>query len=410
MIYLNQFGVKTNVESNNFAGREKNKGKSLIIFMICYTAYTFIYMARVNLSIAASPLEDMQILDKAQIGLMGSAFFIMFSIGRIINGTLGDRIKPSILITVGLIAVGISNFAIGLLPPAICMTVLWGINAYAQSMLWGAMLCVMSDTYEEKKAKRYTTYLVTSTAAGNIIGIIVSMYVITNFGIGYAFFVPAGLTIAASILTACFVKTSAVCDCTKAPVPIYKLILNRDIRNMLLPAMAHGAIKDNISLWMAIYFVDKYSIDLAKTAGFVFFIPAVGFVGRMIYQPIYKICGENEHIVSAVSFCACAVAALPLCFNIAPIPALICLCVLSALISVINTSMLSIYPLRFIKTGNVSSASGIMDFATYMGAGIGSVIYGIILKNGGYTNMFISWIAISVISFMILIKKEKQNV
>lgn len=59
--------------------------------------------------------------------------------------------------------------------------------------------------------------------------------------------------------------------------------------------------------------------------------------------------------------------------------------------------------MHYIKTGNVASVSGIMDFATYLGAGIGSVIYGFVIEHTNiYTPMFASWAVISVISVFIL--------
>ena len=71
----------------------------------------------------------------------------------------------------------------------------------------------------------------------------------------------------------------------------------------------------------------------------------------------------------------------------------------------INTSMLSIYPIRYLASGNVASVSGIMDFATYLGGGISSVLYGILIDSFGYVPMFTSWAVISVVSIVFL-KKE----
>lgn len=73
--------------------------------------------------------------------------------------------------------------------------------------------------------------------------------------------------------------------------------------------------------------------------------------------------------------------------------------------------MLSIYPMRFTDTGNISSVSGLMDFSTYGGAGISSWIYGMIIKAHGYSPMFISWTIISLISAVVLfeiIKTDKK--
>ena len=77
----------------------------------------------------------------------------------------------------------------------------------------------------------------------------------------------------------------------------------------------------------------------------------------------------------------------------------------------INTSILSIFPLHYVKTGNVASISGVMDFATYFGAGIGSFVYGFLIKHFGYTPMFASWVIICLVSAVILkpLLKEKNK-
>jgi len=110
--------------------------------------------------------------------------------------------------------------------------------------------------------------------------------------------------------------------------------------------LLNGGVSDRVPPWII---VDKFCVDLTTSSYYILLIPAIGFVGRTI---------------------------------------------------------LSIYPLQFLKTGNVASVSGIMDFATYLGAGVSGVIYGALIKSFGYAPMFVSWVCISLIS-IILIKKIK---
>jgi sugar phosphate permease len=58
--------------------------------------------------------------------------------------------------------------------------------------------------------------------------------------------------------------------------------------------------------------------------------------------------------------------------------------------------------MSYLKSGNVSSVSGILDFASYLGAGISSALYGVIIKYFGYEPMFISWGIISIISIFVI--------
>lgn len=391
----------------------RNK-KALWIFIVCYIAYTAIYVARLNLSMASPGLRDMEIMNAAQIGLLGSVFSVVYAFGRFINGALSDKTPPWIMIGTGLLIAGLSNIGAGFFPPFIGMFLLWGANAYAQSMLWSSVLCTMSSVYDEQTAKKKISFMVTSVAVGNIIGIILNTFIIEHIGIGFAFIIPGGITLVMStvvVLTMRNVKTVTAKE--KKHISIWGLFKNEEIRLAIFPAFLHGVMKDNISLWMAVYFVDKFDISLSESAYFVLLIPFLGLIGRMIYPALYKISKEKEHKVSVYSFVACVVMSAILCFDtiVNPVVAMLCLSFIYMAVSVINTSMLSIFPMRFIDTGNVASVSGVMDFATYGGAGVSSALYGVVIEKAGYLPMFISWVMVSVLSIIVLkvlINKTKK--
>lgn len=378
--------------------------KSTLIFIICYLAYTSIYVARLNLSMASPKLIDSQILNTAQVGMLGSIFSVIYACGRLFNGGLSDKLPPWAMIFSGLLLAGISNILFGFFPPFIGILLLWGANAYAQSMLWSSILCIVSSMFDVQTAKRKTSYMVTSVAAGNILGIIVNSFIITRFGVQYAFIIPGGIT----LLFATFILlTTRDIECIRAGqgkhITMAQLFQNREIRLAVFPATLHGMMKDNISLWMAVYFVDKFGVDLNQSAYFILFIPVVGFIGRLLYPFCYRLCREQEHKVSLYSFILCAAAAIPLCTGtISPVTAMVCLGLIYAAVSLINTSFLSIFPIHFLSTGNVASVSGIMDFATYFGAGVSSFAYGFLIEKFGYSPMYLSWAAVSLIAIILL--------
>ena len=378
--------------------------KRSLIFIIVYLAYTAIYIARLNLSVATPVFVDLGIADAAQIGLLGSVFSVIYACGRLVNGSLGDRVAPYKMICTGLAVAGVSNLCIGAIPPFWGIVLLWGANAFAQSMLWSSVLCVVSAVYPEEKAKKMVSYMVTSVATGNIIGIVLNTWVVDKLGVNSAFLIPGGITLVmggAVLLSAKNIKPVEKTE--KKHIPVFGLLKNKEILLMIMPALLHGVIKDNISLWMTVYFVDTFGINLGDSANFVLFIPLVGFIGRLIYPALFKLCREREHIVSVVAFAVCALFVIPLCFDIkSAVLAVVSLSMIYALVSVINTSILSIYPIRYAETGNVASVSGLMDFATYGGAGIGSLIFGVMIKHFGYSPMYISWAVISVVSIAIL--------
>lgn len=382
------------------------KNKSLI-FAVCYISYTLIYVARLNLSMAAPQLKNVGVLSAAQIGLLGSVFFVVYAVGRLINGTLSERFPARNMIAGGLLLGALANIFFAFLPPFAALTVLWGVNAYAQSMLWSSVLKTVGAVYGESRAQKMSAYMVTSVATGNIAGIIIAMLLIRFFGAAAAFILPGAL-LAVSAAAAFFI-IGRPDKCAKGTFSGTQALKNKEVRFMALPAVFHGVMKDNISLWMAVYIADKFGIDIEKFAFYLLLIPIAGLAGRFLYPPLYKLLNYNENRVSFIGFLLCAFLSLLLIFAaVSPVAAVIYLSGIYISVSLINTSVLSVFPMRFYSDGMSGTVSGLMDFSTYSGAGIGSAVYGGMISAFGYSSMFISWLCISAISVLALVLYKRK--
>ena len=388
--------------------KTKNNTTNSRVFFLCYIAYTCIYIARLNLSMASPAMRDAGILTAAQLGFIGSAFSVVYSCGRLFNGILGDRMAPKLLIVSGLVLTAAANLLIGILPPYFLILALWCVNAFGQSMLWSALLKTMTGIYGKAQADKKVPVLVSSVSAGNILGILFSARLVSWFGIRAAFIVPGIMTAIIGALIAYIVPfTGSTVHGQSKPFPLKALFGDKSIRNILLPSMFHGAMKDTISLFMAVYFLDTFGVDLESSAWYVLLIPTVGLVGRLIYPVTYKLLQRREHLLSMICFGVCAIFAVVLCFPLdTPLMAAIALSMIYALVSMINTSILSMFPLWFAEKDLVASVSGITDFATYLGASIASAIYGLLIEKGNYQAMFISWLVLSLLSILLLLRQR----
>lgn len=378
--------------------------KRKIIYLICYLAYSSIYIARVNLSMASPTLVSTEMLDTEKVGLLFGAFAAVFAVGRLINGIFSDKAQPFIMISGGLLLCALSNILFGFFPPFIGMLLLWSVNAYAQSMLWGSMISMMSTLYDESTAKKRTAFLSTTVAVGNIIGILLCIWLVANFGVKYAFIIPGIITLVLGFVALFAMHGVSPCGGDKKHLTLQELLCNKELCTLCVPAFLHGILKENISNWMAMYVFVTYTVDLGSSAYSLLLIPAFGFVGRVVHQVLYRCANENEHRVSFVGFAMAVAFSLMLVFKVSALYSVLCLTMLYGVISMINTSFLSIYPHRYRHEGNVSSVGGIIDFVTYLGAAAGSVLYGTLIKHFGYSAMFISFAIFSMLGMIIIFK------
>lgn len=381
--------------------------KNTKIFLVCYAAYLFIYVSRLNLSVAAPGLKETAVLTMEQVGLLGSMFSVVYACGRLLSGFLSDRCKPWKMICTGLVLSGMSNICFGLLPPFGALLLLWGVNAFSQSMLWGSILRILSAIYPESVAKKRASYMATTVAAGNLVGILLNTELINCFGLRYAFLIPGGITLLVSIFVACNTNQIVPAIPEKSHGQFLELVRQPSVSKMLFPALIHGVLKDNISLWMVVYIMDSFGVNLEQSSYYILLIPAVGFLARILAPEVYKAAGEQDTVMLKWGFLVSAAGALALTFLASSAwIAIVYLSVVYMAVSAMNACFLSFFPLRFAKEGSVASVSGIMDFATYLGTGFSSALFGVLISRFGYGAMFLSWAVLCASGMLLMLKKR----
>jgi len=110
------------------------------------SAYIFYYVCRMTLGVVKQPVIDAGVLSAGQLGLIGSAFYFIYAIGKFTNGFIADYCNIRRFMAVGLGISAAINLLLGLLglfngwlriggiTLMILFTLLWGVNGWVQSM------------------------------------------------------------------------------------------------------------------------------------------------------------------------------------------------------------------------------------------------------------------------------------
>lgn len=394
---------------------EKRSTKKLAgIYIAGFLAYAAIYIVRLNFSVASAAFEAEGMLSKAQIGVIGSIFSLTYAIAKVPGGYIGDACSSRNVILAGLLIAALTNIFIGLFPSFAVIAVLWGVNAFGQALLWGPLLRSFRENCDENAYLKISRTLGTSIPVGSIVGLCLASWLIGRYNVSSCFIVPAIIVLLIAAAARVFLFSAPGHNGAKNGGffgAFRAMLTQKRFREMIFPAMAHGMIKDNITVWLALFFVDRYGVDVSKVAGYVFFIPLLTMLGKSSYLFLAKLL-KDDYKVSVLSFAVCTLCALILCLFDVPLwAAVACFGLISALVAIINTHFLVAFPAEIATESTFSFAASIMDLLTYGGAGFGSLIFGVLIAKFGFQSMFLVWSVFSACSIAVLrhMMKGKQE-
>jgi len=168
------------------------------VFLSITFGYGFYYVCRLSFSVAKKTMADEGIFDVSQMGIIGSALFFAYAIGKLTNGVIADRVNVRRFMATGLFLSAIINLFLGFSSNFIFFLILWGMNGWFQSI--GAPSSVVSISHWFSDRERGTFYGMWSTShnIGEAITFIAIAVVVTSFSWRAGFHVAGALGLAMS--------------------------------------------------------------------------------------------------------------------------------------------------------------------------------------------------------------------
>lgn len=110
------------------------KNHQWAVFLGLVFGYAMFYVVRMSLGVVKKPMLDAGIVTKAELGIMGSAFFFTYAIGKFSNGFLSDYAHIGRFMSFSLFFSGIAAVFMGMNTTAFFFVLLWAVNGWFQSV------------------------------------------------------------------------------------------------------------------------------------------------------------------------------------------------------------------------------------------------------------------------------------
>lgn len=137
------------------------------IFWTLLGGYASYYLCRVNLALAQPELARAHDWDEPTVGTIASVYYLVYAIGKLCSGVAADRLGGRLLFTVGVFGSALANLVFPHVDSLSGLTVVWSVNAFFQSMGWGALVSIMARWYGPTEQATAMGLIATSYQLGN---------------------------------------------------------------------------------------------------------------------------------------------------------------------------------------------------------------------------------------------------
>jgi OPA family sugar phosphate sensor protein UhpC-like MFS transporter len=190
----------------------------LRVMLAITLGYGVIYTCRLALGVVKKPLIDAGIFGPAELGLIGSALFYTYAIGKLTNGFLADHANMKKFLAAGFLLSALCNFGMGFSTAVWLSALLWGLNGWFQSLGAPGGVVAMTAWFSNRERGRYYGIWSTAHSIGEGLTFIGVGTVVAVLGWQWGFLAPAIAGVATAAMA-------------------YKLLQDRP-RTLGLPAVA----------------------------------------------------------------------------------------------------------------------------------------------------------------------------
>ena len=391
-----------------------NLKKAIKMGVLFAVAYFTVYVAR-NVFSAITPrlLEDGY--TEAYIAKITSLSFITYALGQLINGVLGDKIKAKYILTIGLILSGATLIVLPLvLDNSVLSIITYALTGYFLSMIYAPMTKVVS----ENNSQSVSTNISLGYTFSSFLGSPVAGLFATFFAWQMVFYASSALLITMGVVVffclIVFEKKGLVHYTKKEKIEkesgSFKVLFKRKIVKFSFVAILTGIVRTSVVFWLPTY-INKYLEFSPEQSTLIFTIASLLLcVAAFLAVLVYKLIKRNLDFSVFLFFVLSSLFFLLTFLIKAPVLNILFI-VLAIIFANCSSNLIwSVYCPSLYDTGMISSATGYLDFLSYLAAAGANIFFADASTTLGWKNLILIWFFLMILgSFLTIPFKKRKN-
>ncbi|MBQ2793643.1 MAG: MFS transporter [Clostridia bacterium] len=407
---------------------KKKELSARAIVAVCSLVYFVSYFSRKDFAAAMAEMIADGVIDKPLGGYISMAMFVLYGVGQLVSGFLGDRLPPAYLLTAGLITTSLTNLLMPILPAG-AMIPLWAVNGFAQAMLWPPIVRILADNLSSEGFVRANLVV---TCAAHLSTVLLYLYVplcILVASWKMAFFTASLIALLAGLAVIILATVFVLGDKRKredTDAPVSNSTAKKDnnylhlavvsgLPTIFVAIICMGFLRDGIETWLPTLLSEAFGMNAGRSILISVLLPVFAAVAIAVITVLHKTrLFTCEVLGSLVIFVGSVAVTLMLSFTVtgegltAKAVTLVLACLVSAAMHAVNFLYISCLPRNFAKYNRAATTSGICNAFTYVGAAISMYTISTVSERFGWPAVMISWCAVALVGAILSLLSLKR--
>lgn len=393
---------------------KSNVNNAIIIGFTCVFIYAGYYYLKNVLSVfTPQMIENSEMFTKESIAGFTSVYMILYAVGQLINGTLGDVIHPRYMILSGLSLAGAAMFVFPLVNVYAVRMVCFAVLGFGVSMLRGPLVKVFSENTLPHHARIISVFFSFVFFVGPLIAGVFAVWMKWNTAFTVSAVIAWAMAAFGFVMMTVLEKRGIInhgaVKKEKKKIDIIGIFKIKSFIPFFLMGMIGEISGTSIIFWVPTYITERLGFP-SNISGVIstvmMFAKALSpFVCLFLYKA-FK--GRAAVMIGSMFFLSALIYAAMIFIGNSWIN-LVLFSLAIAITGVSSSTIWSIYIPSLAKSGKVSGANGVMDSGGYFVASGASVLFGSIIENLGWNAIIITWCAVMVIGTVITLFARRSK-
>ena len=393
------------------------KKRNFYIALLFAAVYFTSYLTRTNYAAVLIEMIRTEGFTKEAAALALTVSAITYGLGQVVSGYLGDRFKPEKIIFFGLVTATVMNLLIPLCPSAISMSAVWGVNGFAQAMIWPPMVKMLAGLFEPDEYKKACVFVSWGSSVATISIYLVAPLIISFLSWRAVFIVSACAGAVISVIWAIcsgkldFRSARTVKREDEKSAPRFGLYATVFLVFAILAVAFQGLLRDGFTTWTPTLLSEKFNFSASGAILSGVVLPIFSMVSLSFASFVSRKMLKNELFCAGFFFVLCLAGSVLVRCSSAAWLTLIAAAIAEGGAHGANYSLTCLVPPLFAKHNKTSLISGLLNGGTYIGSAFSASFIASLLSSSGWDGVELLWIisalAGAVICAALALRKRK---